>query len=102
MAELHVQLETDYTLHRDFKYIEASIVRVNKPWKGYQKLINPAPPKIAAGPAVVVGFNKVKKNKKHHLYLRLLDKNGSSVAFRIIHVTVSEKRLLLPVVINRD
>lgn len=103
MAELRIKLQTDYELHNDFEYIEGSLIRPDKPWKGSQRMIHQAPPKLSGGgPAIVMGFNKVKKGRLHHLYLRLLDKNGASVAFRLMHVTLKDKRECLDVVINKE
>lgn len=41
-------------------------------------------------------------NKMYHLYLRLLDNKGASVAFRIVHLRVTEKSHVIPVTINKD
>lgn len=102
MADLQIQLDTDYTLHHDFEYVEGTLVRVGKPWKGSQSLIHPAPSKLSDGPAIVMGFRKVKTNKMYHLYLRLLDNNGASVAFRIVHLRVTDNSQVIPVTINKD
>ena len=102
MADLRIQLETDYELYKDFEFIEGSLVRLDKPWQGPQKRIYKASPKLAGGgPAIVMGFSKVKKKRMHHLYLRLLDRKGSSVAFKLMNVKITGKQRLIDVVMNK-
>lgn len=102
MADLSIQLRTDYAPGEDFSSIELLVYRADKPWKRPQNLISSAPDGISRDSDTAVFYvRKVRKNRNNVVHMRLLDAHGAPIVHRTIQVKPTSRRKMVRFVIDR-